>query len=624
MINIKMLKIQGFKSFKEEQTYEFDTFKNVMIFVEGQNEVTPELGANGSGKTSMWEALCWCLFGKTSRKIKGKKALENWDKKDKCKVTVVFSVDKNNHTNTIVRTISPNQVRYNDEIVTQETLEETLGLNFETFLQAVYISQFAEHFFSKTSGEMLSELDKVLYHELNMWDHLLESAKRDMGRLDNDIFDQENAIFRTNGMIQAIQEGGDVEYYTQLSDEWIMDQKQQAKLLTEKLEGTAQEKQTLVLRKSLLEKQKTNCKEEARKSQQASIQLLETELETLNTEKYELVGELSGLKEKRKSLLEFLDSLTETAEYTTCPTCLQDVCFEVIEKNYKEKCSELEILDGVITKVNEAIEENKQKLEKCTSQLVTVKKQLESSVDKVHEIIRDIDSANKLLQDYDEVVKDFIEILKRLKTERNPYHDKAKEVEDRLIKAQEELESLTKQNKLTRQDHSVCSYWYKTGFKKLKLEIIEQALQEISYKYNDYLIRLGMVGWSVDLVTGRETTKKEYRDGLTVWVKSPSNEEMVQFECYSGGENGRLMLAGTLAMLDFLKGRGYAWNIEIWDEPTRWLSTQGIDSFLEVLRDRLEEDTCIFVTDHKNLKSHGNFEINILVVLNETGSQIEY
>ena len=52
---IESLSIEGFKAFTKQQTFRFEG-RNVFLF-----------GANGSGKTSIVEAIRWCLFGLASR-----------------------------------------------------------------------------------------------------------------------------------------------------------------------------------------------------------------------------------------------------------------------------------------------------------------------------------------------------------------------------------------------------------------------------------------------------------------------------------------------------------------------------------------------------------------------------
>ena len=50
-MKIKSLRIKGFKGFKDEYFLEFD------------EEETTIIGENFQGKTSIGEAICWCLLG---------------------------------------------------------------------------------------------------------------------------------------------------------------------------------------------------------------------------------------------------------------------------------------------------------------------------------------------------------------------------------------------------------------------------------------------------------------------------------------------------------------------------------------------------------------------------------
>ena len=63
-MNINEIYIKNFYSFQDAQI-SFDDYDGI-VFIEGYNKDTK--GGNGSGKSSILEAICWGLFGKTIRK----------------------------------------------------------------------------------------------------------------------------------------------------------------------------------------------------------------------------------------------------------------------------------------------------------------------------------------------------------------------------------------------------------------------------------------------------------------------------------------------------------------------------------------------------------------------------
>ena len=108
-------------------------------------------------------------------------------------------------------------------------------------------------------------------------------------------------------------------------------------------------------------------------------------------------------------------------------------------------------------------------------------------------------------------------------------------------------------------------------------------------------------------------------------VQSPYNDRYVSFKCWGGGVSQRLRLAGTMGLIDLIRSRtGVECNIEVWDEPTQWLSEQGIDDLLYVLEERAKEGSKkVFLIDHRKLQSFGGFYNIINIIKDKSGSVIE-
>ena len=71
------LTITNFGPFRETQKFEFPREPG-LYFMWGENQHEPRLEANGAGKSKLWEALVWVIFGKTSRGLKAGDAA-NWE-----------------------------------------------------------------------------------------------------------------------------------------------------------------------------------------------------------------------------------------------------------------------------------------------------------------------------------------------------------------------------------------------------------------------------------------------------------------------------------------------------------------------------------------------------------------
>ena len=142
-ISLVSLAIDGFKSFSSETQIDFSSNPG-LYFLGGDNQVEPRLGANGAGKSSMWEALTWALTGASS---KGRKAsdLITWDGRKSMLVTVVLDVNGERHT--IYRSSPPNRIVIDGKPVEQAELDALLGMSRGRFLQSVIFGQGAKLFY---------------------------------------------------------------------------------------------------------------------------------------------------------------------------------------------------------------------------------------------------------------------------------------------------------------------------------------------------------------------------------------------------------------------------------------------------------------------------------------------
>ena len=121
-----------------------NTFIEVVL---DKNHTTLVIGENGSGKSTMLDALCFGLFNKPFRDIK-KDQLVNTINMGGTEVEVEFSIGSNNYL--IKRGIKPNifEIYLNDNLVNQDStiqdyqkyLEQNiLKINYRSFTQVVIL-----------------------------------------------------------------------------------------------------------------------------------------------------------------------------------------------------------------------------------------------------------------------------------------------------------------------------------------------------------------------------------------------------------------------------------------------------------------------------------------------------
>jgi DNA repair exonuclease SbcCD ATPase subunit len=147
--------------------------------IQGINEDDSSASSNGSGKSSIGDAISWCLYGVTAREVKGD-AVVNLDAKKDCRVSIVVSNGDTHYRvirhrkhgtfkNALIVEVmagepsdGPTDLSRGTDTETQKVLEKIIGCSYEVFMAAVYSGQ-----------EVMPDLPKMKDRELKT---LIEEA----------------------------------------------------------------------------------------------------------------------------------------------------------------------------------------------------------------------------------------------------------------------------------------------------------------------------------------------------------------------------------------------------------------------------------------------------------------
>lgn len=122
--------------------------------IQGQNDDDSSASSNGAGKSSLVDAICWCLYGLTAREAKGDAVVNLGAKKD-CKVSLELLCGTDTYRVTrhrkhtvgknalVVELTSGIDLSKGTDAETQKVLERILGCSYEVFIGAVYSGQEA-------------------------------------------------------------------------------------------------------------------------------------------------------------------------------------------------------------------------------------------------------------------------------------------------------------------------------------------------------------------------------------------------------------------------------------------------------------------------------------------------
>jgi len=523
----------------------------------GKSENTLIIGTNGSGKSTVLDALTFSLFGKPFRKINKPQLLNSINEKD-CVVEVEFSVGSCNWK--VVRGIKPTLFQiyrdeklldqHSDSLDQQKWLEQNvLKMNYKSFTQIVILGSTAFIPFMQLSAsnrreviedlldiKIFSFMSSIVKDKIKLIRDEIRTLELKKKSLEDKVEMQTNFInkIKNEGKSKIEELGKDVKSLEEEIEGFI------------KLNGINQEQ----------------------------INLKTKELESLSNSKDKL-KKLTSIKGK---LSQKVSSITEErnffAENTVCPTCTQTIEDEFrlnriseAEQKVKELQSGYEELEQAIC--NEEIRENSfLEISKVVTNLT-------------HEISQNnlrISGSQRRIRDNESEIQRIVNNLENENTE----YGKLEEFNKNLIKTTEEL--ISKKEKTNYYDYSYNLL--KDG--GVKTKIIKKYLPLINQQVNRYLQMMDFyINFTLD-------------DEFNETIQSPIHEKF-SYSSFSEGEKMRIDLALLFTWREVAKVKNSTnTNLLIMDEVfDSSLDGFGTDEFLKIIK-YVIKDANIFIISHKS------------------------
>jgi len=166
-VQIQRLALQNFLSYENAS---LDLADRGLVLVEGLNKDAG--GSNGAGKSALFEAMCFGLFGRTNRfgasnaKVcrngKGETVVYHEVLADSGKLLVYRHRDHSKYGNKLLLYVNGADKTKGSDAETQKVVNEYLQLDYETFCAAVMFPQSAAGFSSLNDGNQKYILESLL------------------------------------------------------------------------------------------------------------------------------------------------------------------------------------------------------------------------------------------------------------------------------------------------------------------------------------------------------------------------------------------------------------------------------------------------------------------------------
>lgn len=593
-LNLAGIQIEGFRSFADLTTIEFgDPGGLRMLF--GKNEVEPRLGGNGAGKSTLWDALCWCLFGFSARNLRAAD-LMNWSRKQNPHVIVYLIT--NNTPCTIERFGSPNRLLLDGEPIEQDKLERgVLGISRARFMHSVLFGQMVRLFIDLTVPERGALLDEVL--DLGLWLRASDTANGKHRGLTAELQTIEKALAFSRGKLEGLESE---ETIRQREDAWASEHDAVVEAAIARVE--AAELELISLKNALWKTPKgtepTNAvtKLEQRHSKANSL-LLELR------EKYAVtLADAKRLKAERVFFENHPDD---------CPTCSQPISVDFA-------VNRIEAYDAQLAEIAATQASLSAAAKLAEGVLSDVQTHLDGERRKGQEAHVAYARAEAAFKSQQRAVDLAVEAAEREAAVTNPHTAQREAVQAQRSALQREVSKQRLQLGGIKEQLASLDYW-RQGFKRVRLFQTKQSLDLLRIEVANAAQSLGLLGWSIDFATEVETKSGTMKQGVQIVVTSPQASGV--WEVWSGGEGQRIRLAVALGLASLIQRMaGVFYEFEVWDEPSAWLSPEGITDLLDCLAQRAQiTGKTVWVVDHRALDV-GMFEQVWQVTKSAGGSNV--
>jgi len=514
------------------------------------------VGTNGSGKSTMLDALTFGLFNKPFRKINKSQLINATNEKD-CVVEVEFTV--NNKDYLVRRSIKPNKFdievngtllhKESDDRLNQKKLEESiLKVNYKSFTQIVILgsSSFVPFMQLSTSNrrDVIEDLlDIRIFSAMNtLIKEKIRTEKEKIRSLDLKRDNIKDKISMQENFIKELEEQG----------------KNNITENEKKRDSLGDEISVLTIQNENLGDKVYGLTEEQKDVTGAGEKLLK-----LNTLKGKLSNKVSTLTKEHKFF----------TKNRVCPTCTQDIEEEFrLNKigDVEEKASELKKGYEELESSIKSEQERERQFNKLTQEI----SKLNNGISKNN---TQISGFQRQIRDLESEAKRFTEQLANRSTEN-----------EKLIEFNSSLQTTLEESSDRREEVVYHDFAYSLlKDDGVKTKIIKKYLPFINQQVNRYL---QLMDFYINFTLNEEFIET---------VRSPIHEDF-SYSSFSEGEKMRIDLALLFTWREVARVKNSVnTNLLIMDEIfDSSLDGFGTDEFLKIIRFVIK-DANVFVISHK-------------------------
>lgn len=566
----------------KESIYEFKQNKCVMIF--GSNQTDRNLENNGAGKTTLFEAICIALTNESLRAIK-KDSFINRDEEEckivfhlynpvlKMKLRISRQFFRGNKSAKI-------EIWENDKLNKQvvsvneanKRVLELIGISREDLLRYFIISQDNRYtFFTASDSEKKEIMNRIT--SADMINPVIEELDLRYKEKNAEYKEIDDEIGKLSDKKELLVEQREEVLANDNTEEELNE-------LSEKISEAEEEIGEI---DGNLEKWKKAVKTREEQIQAITVEdttQLKKDRKKLKEEMEELDSELSENKRMEKKLK------AELEDTITCPNCSHEFIHESeLDLSVEDTKSLLAEAQSEIKKQTKKYEAKETKLKNFNKKI----KEAERAEELVGEIEEEKSGYERKIKNKTQDRADLLVKIEKWETEKRAIKKRKKDdkllnsLNQRIGECDTEIEKLTKQLLPISEEMETIKFWqFNMGRSGFMTYLANKSIKIIEGITNSYLRKFG-VDISV-LINGFTILKSgEVREKIDVFVLN-DGVTAEQFLAKSGGERGRVTLAGVLGIqhLINLSTNGRGLNLLCFDECFHGMDSKGQENIIKI------------------------------------------
>ena len=566
----------------KESVYDFKNNTCTVIF--GKNETDRGLENNGAGKTTLFEAICIALTNESLRAIK-KDSFINRDEEEckivfhlynpvlKMKLCISRQFFRGNKSAKI-------EIWENDKLNKQvvsvneanKRVLELIGISREDLLRYFIISQDNRYtFFTASDSEKKEIMNRIT--SADMINPVIEELDLRYKEKNAEYKEIDDEIGKLSNKKELLVEQREEVLANDNTEEELNE-------LSEKISEAEEEIGEI---DGNLEKWKKAVKTREEQIQAITVEdttQLKKDRKKLKEEMEELDSELSENKRMEKKLK------AELEDTITCPKCSHEFIHESeLDLSVEDTKSLLAEAQSEIKKQTKKYEAKETKLKNLNKKI----KETERAEELVGEIEEEKSGYERKIKNKTQDRADLLVKIEKWETEKRAIKKRKKDdkllnsLNQRIGECDTEIEKLTKQLLPISEEMETIKFWqFNMGRSGFMTYLANKSIKIIEGITNSYLRKFG-VDISV-LINGFTILKSgEVREKIDVFVLN-DGVTAEQFLAKSGGERGRVTLAGVLGIqhLINLSTNGRGLNLLCFDECFHGMDSKGQENIIKI------------------------------------------